>query len=97
MKEKRMEQSRVIRFVPSFYNRAILFAKIAGEQTLKAAAVAGFVLAHLMYRVVDGIQAELLCASSQLFFTLAGAVFSRDAELQVFLGVRKDHFTQQFS
>ncbi len=64
---------------------AILFAP------LEAAAVAGFVFAHLMYRVMDGVEVELLSERGEVFLASASAVLGIDAHLEVLLrGVGED-------
>ena len=68
-----------------------LFAEIAVMEALEAAAVAGFVFAHLMYRVMDGVEVELLSERGEVFLASASAVLGIDAHLEVLLrGVGED-------
>jgi hypothetical protein len=81
---------------PFFQKRIIiLFAEIPVIETLEAAAVAGFVLAHLMYRVMDGIQIELLGQCCQLFLAGAGTMLGIYAHLQILLGAVREDFAQK--
>ena len=60
--------------------------KISLDQALQCLAVAGLVTGHLVDGVVDGIQAVLLCAGSQIELALGCAV------LAVRESVRSGHF-----
>lgn len=73
------------------YEASFLFAEIAVMETLEAAAVAGFVFAHLVHRVVDGVEVELLSERGEVFLASASAVLGIDAHLEVLLrGVGED-------
>ena len=64
-----------------------LLAEVAGEETVEAGAVTGFVLGHLVNGVVDGVVAELLgpCGDGELAF--AGTGLGLVTLLKVGLGV----------
>ena len=68
-----------------------LFAEVTVMQAFEAAAMTRFVLAHLVHRVVDGVEIELLREDGEVFLARACAVLGIDAHLEVLLrGVRED-------
>ena len=73
-----------------------LLLEVAVEESLESCAMTGFVLCHLMYGVVDGIQVQSLCLLGNLHLTCASTFFCQHALLHVGLGIPK-HFAQQFS
>ena len=55
--------------------------EIAIQQTLHAAAVAGLILCHLMYGVVDGVKVQLLGLLGQIHLAGAGAALGVNTHL----------------
>ena len=68
-----------------------LFAEVTVEEALEAAAMASLVLSHLMNRIMDSIETELLCERCELFLASASAVLCIDTHREVLLrAVRQD-------
>ncbi len=59
--------------------------------------MAGLILGHFMYSVMDSIQAQLLSFGSQFQLAGACAVFSLSAHLNVGFGAISHNLTQQLS
>jgi len=79
----------------------IILLEVALQQAFQTAAMSCLVAGHLMDSVVDGIQAVLLCAGSQVELALSCAVLAVNAPCQVVLGgglhVGLQILAQQFS
>ena len=68
-----------------------LFAEVTVEEALEAAAMASLVLSHLVNRVMDSIETELLCERCELFLASASAVLCIDTHREILLrAVRQD-------
>ena len=77
-------------------NTVLLLSEVPVQQALEGFSMPGFVAGHLMDRVVDGIEAELLGFLGQVGLALGGAVFGFHADAQVFLGAGGDDLAQEF-
>ena len=71
---------------PCHYVGQILLAEVALEQALESLAVTGLVARHLVYGVMDGIQAQFLGQLGQIGLASGRAVLGVNAHLQVLLG-----------
>ena len=69
--------------------------EVSVQQTLESAAVTSFVFCHFMNGVMDSVQTQLFCFGCDFFFASASAVFSSNAQLQVFLGGGGYNLAQQ--
>ena len=68
-----------------------LFAEVTVEEALEGAAMASLVLSHLVNRIMDSIETELLCERCELFLASASAVLCIDTHREVLLrAVRQD-------
>ena len=73
-----------------------LHVEVTLQQALKAAAMASFVLCHLVDGIVDCIQSIFFCTFCQSHFTFTCAMLSSSAEFEVFLGAVGQNITEQF-
>ena len=67
------------------------------KQAFKGSAVTGFVFAHFMNGIMDGVKAESFGFFGNVEFALAGAVFSFNPELKILFRIGIDYFAQEFS
>ena len=71
-----------------------LVVEVTLQETGKCTAVSCLVLCHFVYRVVDGIQVQLLCLCCQSLLACAGTVFSGNTHFQILLGGVGNNFAQ---
>ncbi len=65
----------------------ILLLEVSVVEALEAGAVAGFILAHFVNCVVDGVEVLLLCEGCDSLLVLACALLGEHSLLNVGLGV----------
>ncbi len=71
-----------------------LLVEVALQQAFESLAVAGLVTGHFMNGVMNGVQAQSLSLLGQFGFAHGGAVFSLNADGQVFLRGGGDDLAQ---
>ena len=74
-----------------------LFCEVAGEETIEYTAMTSFVFCHFMNGVMDSIITELFSQRCDFFLASAGTLFSEGTHFEVFFGISRYDFAEEFS
>ena len=82
--------------ISALFSTAVgLFSEIAVVEALEAAAVTRLVLGHLVHRIMDSVEIELLGEHRELLLAGAGAVLGVDAHFKVLLRAVGEHLAEE--